>query len=81
MTTLLLEIDEETLARAKRQAEEHGCDIREELVVHVKAAEPSTQAECVAKQTGAFKRLMELSKLYPIVIEGGMPSREERNAR
>jgi hypothetical protein len=78
MATLILEVDDAVLARAENEARRRGIDLKSELLARVQSISTTSTAEM---QMDAVRRMEELSKKYPMVIEGGMPSREERNAR
>ncbi len=78
MATLTLEVDEVLLVRAEDEARRRGTDLKSELVAHVANIAKTSNAE---KQAAAVKRMEELSAAYPGYLEGGMPNREERNAR
>ncbi len=78
MATLILEIDDAVLARAEEDARRRGKDLKSELVASVESIGRKSTPEV---QMAAVKRMEELSKMYPMVIEGGMPNREERNSR
>jgi hypothetical protein len=77
MATLSLEVDSDLLARAEEVSQLRGRDLRQELlakVVEISNPHPSQQSDAV-------RRLIEMADAFPTYLEGGMPSREERNAR
>jgi len=77
MATLLLEVDSDLLARAEEISQKRGSDLRQELlakVIEIGNHRPSEQSDAV-------HRLIEMADSFPTYLDGGMPSREERNAR
>jgi hypothetical protein len=77
MTTLILEVDDQVLAKAEAAARASGLDVRAELVSkleEIAAHRPSRQLEAV-------QRLIDRANANPSYLEGGMPNREERNSR
>lgn len=77
MAILTLEIDDQVLARAEEATQQIGSDVKTQLVARVEelsAQKPSRQLE-------AMRRLIARADALPTYLEGGMPDREERNAR
>jgi hypothetical protein len=77
MAILTLEIDDDVLARAEEATQQLGSDVKTELVAKVEelsARRPSRQLEAV-------RRLIARADAFPTYLTGGMPDRDERNAR
>jgi len=78
MATLTLELEDDVLARAEAAAARvPGRTLQSVLIA---------QAESMAKDfprdgAAALRRLFDLADANPSYLKGGMPSREERNAR
>lgn len=79
MAAVTLEVDDELLARAEVAAKHRGTDLKSSLFAEIRrlARDPRSPEERRAALEESFRR----ADLNPIRIEGGMPSREERNAR
>jgi hypothetical protein len=78
MATLTLEVDDAVLAEARATAQARGSSLERELLNKVRDLSSSKGA---SRQRRAVERLIERANAHPHVIEGGMPTREERNSR
>lgn len=79
MAAVTLEIDDELLARANAGAEQQGTDLKTSLLVEVRRL--ATKAGTREDRRAALDKLFEMADEFPTYLAGGMPSREERNAR
>ena len=79
MAAVTLEIDDELLAKASAGARQQGSDLHTSLLAEVRRL--ATRASTREERRAALEKLFELADQYPTYLAGGMPSREERNAR
>lgn len=78
MATLTLEVDDTVLAEARATAQARGSSLERELLDKVRDL---SSHKGVSRQREAVERLIARAKAHPHAIEGGMPTREERNSR
>ena len=77
MSTLTIEVDDELLARAEAASRASGLDVRAELVSRLE----ELAAEKPSRQHEAMQRFVARAEARSYSLEGGMPDRDERNAR
>ncbi|MDE1162937.1 MAG: hypothetical protein PW792_13475 [Acidobacteriaceae bacterium] len=80
MATLTLQVDADLLARAEAAAKSAGTDVESQLLRKLEEL-GSREKSGRSEQFDAVRRMIEISDANPAYLEGGMPSREERNAR
>jgi hypothetical protein len=77
MTTLILEVEEDVLARAEAAAKASGGDLQSELLSRLQELGSSNRSF----QRDVIESMIARANANPHFIEDGMPDREGRNAR
>lgn len=77
MSRITLEIDDKLLARAEEASHNRGGNLQSELMARVE----ELAQERPSRQLRAVRRLLQEANANPHYLEGGMPDRDERNAR